>query len=356
VVKLPLFVALGAGMTLLTCYSVAQANNACYVTLQCANYNILDAQCIPEFPPGTFNINAAGPYAATGEVATATCAAATNSCTKCGSPIDLATGNTYVEETDVNLPGLGGGLTLTRTWNSQNVGDHGMFGNGWRTNFEESLYLDGSDHLVKLLLGNGTIWSYAFANDWGSEGTTPIFASAAPQNVGEQMAFGGTYNIVTGTMIGGWSRTSKNGYSKAYGQWVQGDPIFHLFAITDRNGNATNLSYAPPLLTTVTDPASRHLFFTYGTVNVGGIGITVVTSLSTDFGISLTYQYDSLANLVKVIKPDNSFVTYEYNSTGLLTAVKDSNGKLLESHTYDAYHRGTTSVRAGGVDAVTVSY
>src|SRR5262249_39739582 len=44
-------------------------------------------------------------------------------CPKCmagavGHPISLATGDTYIEQSDVSIPGLGGGLTLGRTWNS----------------------------------------------------------------------------------------------------------------------------------------------------------------------------------------------------------------------------------------------
>lgn len=34
-----------------------------------------------------------------------------------GEPISLANGNVSIQETDVRIPGLGGGLTLTRTWN-----------------------------------------------------------------------------------------------------------------------------------------------------------------------------------------------------------------------------------------------
>src|SRR5262245_14127929 len=42
-------------------------------------------------------------------------------CPSCSSPsatkpISLSTGNTFIKETDISLPGLGGGLTLTRTW------------------------------------------------------------------------------------------------------------------------------------------------------------------------------------------------------------------------------------------------
>ena len=53
-------------------------------------------------------------------------------------PINLTNGNTYVQESDVRLPGLGGGLTLQRTWNSMwpailSGFQTGMFGPNWRS-------------------------------------------------------------------------------------------------------------------------------------------------------------------------------------------------------------------------------
>jgi hypothetical protein len=36
----------------------------------------------------------------------------------CGMPINLTNGNTWIEQHDYSLPGLGGGLGLSRTWNS----------------------------------------------------------------------------------------------------------------------------------------------------------------------------------------------------------------------------------------------
>ena len=44
------------------------------------------------------------------------------------------------------------------------------------------------------------------------------------------------------------------------------------------------------------------------------------------------------------------------NHAPLITAVTDSNGKILESHTYDGLGRGLTSSRANGVEAVSVTY
>ena len=57
-----------------------------------------------------------------------------------------------------------------------------------------------------------------------------------------------------------------------------------------------------------------------------------------------------------VTKPDLTTVSFQYGSNSLISAVLDSSGKVLESHTYDSSGRGLTSSRAGGVEALTVSY
>jgi len=41
------------------------------------------------------------------------------SCPACGSPVSLATGNTYIDQTDLRIPGLSNGLNLVRRWNSR---------------------------------------------------------------------------------------------------------------------------------------------------------------------------------------------------------------------------------------------
>jgi YD repeat-containing protein len=73
-------------------------------------------------------------------------------------------------------------------------------------------------------------------------------------------------------------------------------------------------------------------------------------------GLSLSYAYDGQGRLTTVTKPDQTTVSFTYDSNSMITAVKDSNGKILESHTYDSSGRGLTSSKANGVDAVTVSY
>ena len=172
------------------------------------------------------------------------------SCLTAGAPINLSSGNTYIIESDASIPGLGGGLRLSRTWNSmlppmQNSYPF-MFGINWRSTYEERLIPNGGDGYVKYLRADGSVWSFA-ADTFGSPN---VYKAAVPAN------------DTTTTLTDGspsWTMTSKSGEKRIF------DAISGvLTAIVDRNGNTTQLSYdGSHRLTTVTDPASRHLTFTY---------------------------------------------------------------------------------------------
>ena len=254
-----------------------------------------------------------------------------------GSPINLTNGNTYIQETDLSLPGLGGGLSLTRTWNSIVPGDYGglptgIFGGNWRSTFEERL-TSGSgtaSNYMMYLKEDGGIWFF------GLHGST--WSLVSPASLTATLTLNANQT---------WTIQFQNGEQRVFSA-VSGS----LIAIVDRNGNAKQLSYdGQNRLTTVADAASRHLFFNYPDNSSG-----LVSSVTSDFGITLSYTYDSQGRLVQVTNPDQTTISFAYDSNSMITAVQDSQGKLLESHSYDSFGRGITSSRANGVDAVTVSY
>src|SRR4029077_14580419 len=175
----------------------------------------------------------------------------------------------------------------------------------------------------------GSFWSFA-SNGSG-------LSLAAPSNVIATLAYdSSTYTI-----------TFQNGEKRIF-DYTSGS----LKSIVDRNGNTTQLSYdALNRLVTVADPGGRHLYFGYA--NNSSYLITTVTS---DVGLTLSYSYDSQGRLIQVTNPDQTKITYQYDANSLIKAVNDSDGKILESHTYDTCGRGLTSSRAGGVEAITFSY
>jgi|SRR5579859_355804 len=254
-----------------------------------------------------------------------------------GAPINLTNGNTYVTQKDIAIPGLGGGLSLARNWNSiwpvsEPTSAVGMFGPNWRSTYEER---------ISAGTGNASgyeVYSRSDGGLWYFGGTGSTLTLASPANVTATLTSGSSY----------WTLTFQNGEQRRFAN-TSGS----LIAIIDRNGNTTQVTYnGSNQLTTVTDAASRTLTFTYGT----SCSPALVTGVSSSPGISLSYSYDSQCRLNQVTKPDLTTVSFTYNTQSLITAVTDSNGKTLESHTYDSKGRGLTSSRANGVETVTVAY
>lgn len=308
---------------------------SCLAHPSCAIYSLYDAVCIPPLPPGVFDCYSV-PFSMVAEclIKTYTCGDAPP-CDTCsllgGKPINLASGNTFISQSDLNIPGLGGGLAVSRTWNSLSAGVVGLFGSGWRSTYEENIFV-GGDGYIKYSRGDGRIWSFGYK---GQESPI-IYLVMAPANGGESLLYDGT----------NWTLSFKSGEKRMFSGTTG-----NLLSISDRNGNTTQLSYdASNRLTTVTDAASRHLYFAYN-----GTG-ALVTGITSDVGVSTSYSYDNQGRLAQVTRPDLTTLSFQYDINSRITAVMDSQGKLLESHTYDSLGRGLTSSEALGVDALTVSY
>jgi YD repeat-containing protein len=320
--------------------------SGCYISAQSCLYDLGGGRLglYPRIPVSTQSWTVS-PWCAAWSAFNNLCSpagAAEEVCTTCskavaGSPINLSTGNTYITQTDMSLPGLGGGLSLSRTWNSRlpaiQSSFAGMFGMNWRSNYEERLILVSSDGYLKRSMGDGAVWSFGTA----AVGSQLTYRTAAPANDATSITTGDTY----------YTLVAKNGEKKLFDNTTG-----TLLSIIDRNGNATQLSYdSANRLVTVTDAASRHLYFSYPDSSSH-----LVSSVSTDVGLSLAYAYDTQGRLIRVTNPDNNTFSFDYDAQSKITAVRDSEGKILESHTYDALGRGLSSSRANGVDSVTVSY
>jgi len=255
-----------------------------------------------------------------------------------GAPINLSTGNVYIIQSDVRVPGLGGGLGLSRTWNSilppfQDMYPF-MFGVNWRSNYEERLILATGDGYLRYLRGDGSLWFFAIA----SEGPPNVYKAAAP-------ATDTTTTITKGSPT--WTVAFRNGERRLFDSTTGA-----LVSIVDRNGNTTSLFYdAANRLANVTDAAQRHLYFNYPDSSTH-----LVSSVTSDVGITLSYIFDGQGRLTQVAKPDTTTISFQYDGNSNITAVLDTSGKILESHTYDVLRRGLTSSRANGVEAVTVTY
>jgi YD repeat-containing protein len=339
--------------------AAAQDNPACKA------YDTYCSACGDPFLPGMHNCENEAPFIDVCELPPWWCApknAAAETAPKCncttnpttGLPISLASGDTFIVETDTKLPGLGGGLELTRQWNSMwpaadSAYQTGIFGPNWRSTYEEQVFV-GSDNYFKYVQNDGTILSFGYGPGKPSKYESAFMILATPVNFGHHSS--------VGTSGGGGGECGVY-IQPTYFSLVFGDGEERRFnintgklvAIVDRNGNQTAVSYdSLGRLSTVTDAAARHLYFNYGPSGA------LVTSVTSDFGVTLSYSYDTSGRLTQVTEPDSSTISFVYNTLSQITSVLDSNGHVLETHTYDSSGRGLTSSQAGGVNAVTLSY
>lgn len=257
--------------------------------------------------------------------------------TECGSPINLTDGNVWIQQRDYSVPGLGGGLELSRLWNSRWMYAipptlAGMFGVGWRSTYEEQLYVVDAQTL-QYWRGDGSAWTFTYNSTLNS------YSLTSPPDERAQLVSNPT---------GGFTLTLADGTEKVFNSQNL------LSAVIDRNKNQTTLAYdSSNRLTSITSPGGSTLNFTYGDSNNPMQATTVQDSV----GVVATYTYDSSSRLTLVSYPDGSALNISNDpNSSMILSVTDSQGKLIESHTYDAQGRGLTSSRAYGVDSVSLSY
>ena len=272
-------------------------------------------------------------------------------CPTCGSggkPINFLNGNTWITAPDYSVPGLGGGLALTRTWNSlwplmSPPEETGIFGDSWRSSFEERIQVL-SGGVVKYWKGNGSSLFFAYT---GSGGAYTISAPADDQT---------TLSFDSSTTL--WTLTQKDGTQHIFNN------AGYLTSIVDRNGNTTTINVDPAnqnRIASVTAASGQVLTFNYANASYPRL----CTSISDSVGTYTTYNYDfSTGRLTSVVYPDNSQSNFQYNdsnSNTLISSVTDSLGKTLEAHTYDSQRRGLTSQQANdstghAVNRISVMY
>ena len=205
---------------------------------------------------------------------------------KAGQPINLTTGDVWISKNDYSVPGLAGGLSLTRTWNSRwnhssPPFETGMFGRGWTSDFEERLQVFNSNHII-YWRGSGNTW--VFEQPVGC--TSCSYSLTSPANDKATLKYDGTSTQYTLSFKDGTKKVfSKSG---------------NLQSITDRNGNQTTITYdGSGRIIKVSAPGGQWISFTYGNSQYENLA----TSAQDSVGTVVTFNYAD-SNLTKVVYTD----------------------------------------------------
>ncbi|MDQ2976022.1 MAG: Ig-like domain-containing protein, partial [Acidobacteriota bacterium] len=244
-----------------------------------------------------------------------------------GQPINVTNGNTYVQQTDYQLPSVGEAIEITRTYNSSSMHVK-LFGRGWSSAYDETV-TQFSNNDLRLLQSDGRAVDFILVS-----GTANTYNPRQEDFRGQILQLGG----------GEFKLNLKNGEVHEFN--ARGK----LLSMTDRNNNQTSLFYdANGNLVGLTDPFGRMLSVTS---NVDGRVLSIADAL----GTVATYTYGASNELLTVTYADNSRFQFAYDGGNHLTSVSDALGNIIESHTYDSDGRGLTSERQGAVEHYTLNY
>jgi RHS repeat-associated protein len=262
---------------------------------------------------------------------------------KSGDPVSCATGNFYETQTDFAVGGRGVGLNLTRTYNSQAgaEGTKSIFGYGWTSSFSDHLVVNKTSKVTTLYQANGS--TVPFTEETGGAFKAPVW----------------TQDTLSGTEGTGYALTLasqvKYKFAGASGR---------LESVTDRDGNATTLTYNEAgRLTTITDPVSRTIKLTYngeGLVESAedplkhvvkytyeGGNLKSVTQPA-EAGLRWQFKYDTSHQMTELTDGRSGKTVNEYNGSHQVIKQTDPAGRGL-SFEYEAFRTKITNKTTGSV-------
>lgn len=216
----------------------------------------------------------------------------------CEDPIDIATGEMVLHQSDVELPGTLP-LILTRTHVSSYRAGR-SFGPSWASTLDQRLKID--EHGACYAAADGMLLVYPLVVE--GMAVLPEEGPRWPLALTEE----GTYTITD----------PQRGHTLHFTRPASKDPVLPLTAITDRNQHRIDFDYTPE----GTPTQIRHS---------GGYCITIDT---TDHRITALHLHDPATHTARTL------IRYTYNSDNRLTEVINSSGLPLRFD-YDTHDRIT---------------
>jgi RHS repeat-associated protein len=261
-------------------------------------------------------------------------------------PVDPESGDFWHTFADISVNGFGPGLDLSRTYNSMNASNNGMFGFGWTAYSSYSptanaiTMPDGST----IQLGSGySLPSYAAAN-----------TSFATSGSGYKFVFQGTTTYNYNSSGGLTSMVDSNGATTSFSYNGSGQ----LTTITDAASRTITFTYnSSGQVATATDPLSRVWHYYYTAFGSG----EDLTSVSDPLSRVTSFTYDPTSNLLLTLELPNgqpggpnagAEVTNTYNSYGQIATQTDQMGNKT-TYTYSGGNASNNNSSSGGSTIVT---
>ena len=212
-------------------------------------------------------------------------------------PINLNTGNFYLNRTDVSIPDYTGDFAIERNYNSKGASLSSVFGRGWSFDYTEQITKD-KDGNLRYRRGDGSI--LIFTEEDGKY--------TAPEG----------YELKLER-----KKVKENKYD--FGDGEESYPVYE-YTITDTENNVKTFNYFG-MLTKIKDEKENQTTLTYDeNQNIKEIqspsgakyGFTTneqgyITAIALPNGSTLSYAYDDNGNLISYTDANGAVTRYEYD-------------------------------------------
>jgi RHS repeat-associated protein len=247
-----------------------------------------------------------------------------------GDPVDVATGDVLMTETDLSLPGLLP-LVIERTHRSSwRTGQ--WFGRGWQSSLDQRLEVSAGRVRGAFADGRIVTWPVPAGDDAVVPESGPVWTLRRTSRE--------SYEV----------HDPQRGLTWRYDQGTGGAGEFPLAAVSDRAGHEVSFSYdasgAPEAVT-----------------HSGGyrVDVTVTDGLVTALTIAgdeqplRTYSYDEHGNLTGVINTSGEPLRFSYDPEGRLTGWQDRNGQFYQ-YSYNEHGQCVSGEGPAGTLSGTFAY
>lgn len=235
-------------------------------------------------------------------------------------PVNLNTGNFYLEQEDSSVLGYGEALSVTRSYNSRGAGYTGPFGAGFSFAYDEQL-IRKDDSTLLYRRGDGSTLEFTLRAD----GT---YVSPAGYEMAIELIEDGIGEITNHT-------TEEQAEEAADGETVFGTyPVYRyeLKKKAENGGTITRSFDSSGLLTQIKDEKGNAVTLTYG-------DNSLLESITSDTGQTYQFEWED-GHICAVTRPDGKKLAYAYNSDNELVSYTDALGITLR-YEYDDQHRMT---------------
>lgn len=282
-------------------------------------------------------------------------------CAFYGEPINMSTGDFYLEHTDFTIPELDKEFKFSRSYNSIGRIIRSDFGYGFNSLVNDRLMVDSDGTVIHFALDGGGETYRTNRDGTYSANKGHNILKAVKDESGMSYAddeyddSGDTTNLPDGDeglSVGGsnyWQLIYEDESIATYSGYGT------LLSKVDKRGLTYTYNYDNKYrVTSIGLPSGISIRFTYNNDNL----ISKVTLPDNTY---ITYEYDAYKNLIKVIDAENRTATYRYDDNGvdaskhLMTSWYDADNIRQVLNTYDSSGRVVKQIDANGNES-TIRY